>query len=86
MDLIIRENCNFIKELDQSFSFNGKPMSRGYYNLVVSIRDFKFYKSGLEPHRGWSPTKARDYFGLPKRQNVDETIESLEFLRDYLNQ
>jgi hypothetical protein len=86
MYLTIKEDCKFVEELDQNFIFNGKPMSRGYYNLVVSIRDFKFYKSGMKPHRGWKPTWVREYFGLPKRISVDETIESLEFLRDYLNQ
>jgi hypothetical protein len=84
MGFCIRENCKFILELDETFSFNNKPMSRGYYNLVVSIRDFKLYKNGMKPHRGWKPSLVRDYFGLPKRQNIDNTIEELESLRDYL--
>ena len=86
MEISIKPDCRFALELDETFSFNGKPMSRGYYNLVVSIRDFKLYKKGMIPHRGWKPTLAREYFGLPKRQNVDRTIDTLEYLRDWLIQ
>ena len=84
MGFCIREDCKFVEELDQNFSFNGKPMSRGYYNLVVSIRDFKLYECGMIPHRGWKPTLIRDYSGLSKRQTTENTIEELDSIRDYL--
>jgi len=78
------EQSAFKRDLDETFSFNGKPMSRGWYNLVVSIRDFKLYEKGLRPHRHWKPTHARKYFGIKPRESTQNTIILLEGWRDIL--
>ncbi len=74
----------FIKDLDEYFNFNGNPMSRGFYNLVISIRDFKLYEKGLKPFGGWKPTAAREYFGIKPRESTKNTIILLEGWRDIL--
>jgi hypothetical protein len=75
----------FIRDLEKFTNFNGNPMPIGYYNLVVSIRDFKLYDKGMKPHRHWKPTFAREYFGLKPRLSTKETITILEDWRDSLN-
>jgi hypothetical protein len=74
----------FIRDLDRTINFNGKPMPLGYYNLVISIRDFKLYQKGLKPHRHWKPTHAREYFGIRKRASTQTTINMLEGWRDLM--
>lgn len=74
----------FLRDLNRTINFNGKPMPLGYYNLVISIRDFKLYERGLKPHRHWKPTHARKYFGLKPRATNEYTIHCLEQWRDAL--
>ena len=81
-----KEQPQFIKELDKTINFNGKQMPLGYYNLVISIRDFKLYAKGLKPYRGWKPTLAREYFGIRKRASNETTIQMLEGWRDLINE
>lgn len=81
----MKEQTQFIKDLDKTIDFNGNPMPLGYYNLVVSIRDFKMYaKHGMKPHRGWKPTVAKEYFGIKKRESPKNTLILLEGWRDML--
>lgn len=80
----MREQTQFVKDLDKTIDFNGNPMPIGYYNLLISIRDFKLYKSGMKPYRGWKPTAAREYFGIRKRASTETTIQMLEGWRDLM--
>lgn len=70
------EQTQFKKDLDVSLQFNGKLISRGMYNLLVSIRDVKLYSKGLKPHRGWQIGDVKRYFGI--KGNVLKIIEQLE--------
>jgi len=74
------EGTQFEKDFEESFSMNGSPMSRAYYNLVVSIRDFKLYAMGMKPNRHWKVKPVKEYFGI--KGNTDKCVETLE---DYLN-
>jgi len=81
----MKEQAQFIKDLDKTIDFNGNPMPLGYYNLVVSIRDFKMYaRHGMKPHRGWQPTAAKQYFGIKKNENAKNVVILLEGWRDML--
>lgn len=70
------EQTQFQTDLDQPIQFNGKLISRGMYNLLVSIRDVKLYSKGLKPHRGWQIGDVKRYFGI--KGNVLKIIEQLE--------
>ena len=70
------EQTQFQTDLDKSIQFNGKLISRGMYNLLVSIRDVKLYSKGLKPHRGWQIGDVKRYFGI--KGNVLKIIEQLE--------
>lgn len=70
------EQTQFQTDLDQPIQFNGKVISRGMYNLLVSIRDVKLYSKGLKPHRGWQIGDVKRYFGI--KGNVLKIIEQLE--------
>lgn len=68
-------STQFEKDFEKTFSFNGKPMSRAYYNLVVSKRDVALFCKGIKPHRNWRFTDVKDYFGLKgNKQKVYEQL------------
>ena len=45
-------------------NYDGKPMSRAYYNLCISIRDVSLYSKGLKAHRYWRLKDVKQYFGV----------------------
>ena len=48
------------KDLD----VNGTMMSKGYWNLIVSIRDLGLYEVGMKPNRHWKISHVKAYFGI----------------------
>ena len=55
----------FEADLGEMFKFNDGQMSRGVYNLIVSIRDMKlFCKIGMKPNRHWRMKDVKWYFGV----------------------
>ena len=48
------------KDLD----VNGVMMSKGYWNLIVSIRDLGLYEVGMKPNRHWKISHVKAYFGI----------------------
>jgi hypothetical protein len=62
------------------FSMNGNPMHRGYYNLVVSIRDVKLFVAGMKAHRSWRLKDVKDYFGV--KGNKENVLKQLIRLRE----
>ena len=54
----------FEADFANEFSMNGKPMSRAYWNLIISIRDCKLYSRGIKPHRNWKIGDVKWYFGV----------------------
>lgn len=71
----------FIDMTDESklLNINGSEMPKGYWNLILTIRDLSMYaKCGIKPHRHWKITDVKRYFG------IKGTAESmLEQLRAY---
>ena len=76
----MRQKTQFEKDLDLSMSINGKQSSRGYYNLIVSIRDVKLFSGGLKPHRHWRLKDVKSYFGLTG--NAQSILDRLKDFRD----
>ena len=75
------QNSRYIADCsdDTILSMNGNPMHKGFYNLVVSIRDVKLFIVGMKPHRHWKFNDMKKYFGL--KGNKHKIAEQLEQLR-----
>lgn len=83
----IHEDSLFYQDLvdqDKVMSFNGKPMSRGYWNLIISIRDCGLYSKGLKPHRFWKITDVKKYFKITG--NAETMKIQLEQIRELITQ
>jgi len=64
-------------------TMNGNPMHKGFYNLIVSIRDIKLFIAGIKPHRHWKFNDTKKYFGLKgNKEKVSEQLEQLK--REYI--
>lgn len=48
------------KDLD----VNGVMMSKGYWNLIITIRDLGLYEVGMKPNRHWKISHVKAYFGI----------------------
>jgi hypothetical protein len=74
----------FAEQLGIGFSFNGKEMSRGMYNLLVTRRDMKMYsRHNMKPHRFWKFGDVKTYFGLSGgKDKVCQQIEELIAIMD----
>ena len=75
---ILKKDSQFLKDMEVPLSINGNPSVRGYYNLVVSIRDLKLFCKGIKPHRLWRLKDVKDYFGL--KGNKQSILADLEYL------
>jgi hypothetical protein len=69
----------FEKDLEQPLSINGAASSKGFYNLIVSIRDVKLWSKGIKPHRFWKVTDVKKYFGI--KGNKEALVSQLEELK-----
>ena len=64
-------------------TMNGNPMHKGFYNLIVSIRDVKLFIAGMKPHSNWKYKNVKEYFGLKgNKENVLNQLEQLK--REYI--
>jgi len=76
------QGTKFMEDLSSEFSMNGKPMSHGYWNLILSIRDCKLYSKGIKPHRRWRISDVKWYFGI--KGGAAKMAETLEAYKDIL--
>ena len=76
------EGTRFQSDLGNVFSFDGNPMSRAYYNLVVTIRDVSLFSKGIKPHRFWRLKDVKAYFGV--KGGTDKVLKQLESYRDLM--
>lgn len=70
----------FMKDCFTSIAINDGYMTRGWYNLIISIRDLGLYQSGMKPHRYWKITDVKNYFGI--KGNKFDVYDQLMQLRD----
>ena len=75
---ILKKDSQFLKDMETPLSINGNPSVRGYYNLVVSIRDLKLFCAGIKPHRFWRLKDVKEYFGI--KGNKQSILADLEYL------
>ena len=55
----------FELDWEKPMNINGMISNKGYYNLVLTIRDLGLYtKVGLKPHRHWRLKDVKQYFGI----------------------
>lgn len=73
----------------QYIDSNGaRPMSRAFWNLVVSIRDVGLFCKGIAPNRHWRLKHVKEYFGLKgsKEKIYDQLNEMLAVYKEELRQ
>ena len=72
------EGTLFERDLHLPLNLNGKVVSRGRYNLLVSIRDVSLFSKGIKAHRFWKLKDVKAYFGA-----TGSTLKVLEQLNQY---
>ena len=80
MSKSIENTTQFERDLIVPLSINGNSSCRGWYNLVVSIRDLGLWKIGMKPNRHWKISDVKRYFGI--KGNVDSCIDQLNKLKE----
>lgn len=65
---LLMEETPFTKQFfdfENTINVNGKPMTHGQYNLIISKRDIGLYvKCNMKPNRNWRVSDFKAYFGL----------------------
>ena len=64
---IINGKSQFFADLideSKAININGKVTPKGYYNLIVTIRDLGLYEIGMKPNRHWKISDVKAYFGI----------------------
>lgn len=65
---------------EKPMNINGMEANRGYYNLIISIRDVSLWVKGMKPHRHWRITDVKKYFGL--KGSAENILQRLKDFRD----
>jgi hypothetical protein len=79
------QNSRYVADCTEQtlLTMNGNPMHKGFYNLIVSIRDVKLFIAGMKPHSNWKYKNVKEYFGLKgNKENVLNQLEQLK--REYI--
>jgi hypothetical protein len=70
------------RDCHYAIQINDKIASRGWYNLVLSIRDVRLWTKGIAPHRHWRLKHVKQYFGI--KGTAPKMLEQLEaMLEEY---
>jgi hypothetical protein len=77
------ENTQFYADLSKALLLNNSNTSKGYYNLLVTIRDCKLYSIGLKPNRNWKISDVKKYFGI--KGNAQQLTTQLEEIKNLIN-
>tara|TARA_B100000780_G_scaffold211720_1_gene151526 strand:- start:485 stop:793 length:309 start_codon:yes stop_codon:yes gene_type:complete len=78
-----QEQTRFEKDWFQPMNINGMESNKGYYNLIVSIRDVSLWIKGLKPHRNWYLTDVKKYFGI--KGNAQTVLDILNHHKEYIH-
>ena len=80
--LINNQSQFYLDLIDESktMNVNSVPMSKGYWNLIISIRDCGLYSKGIKPHRFWKISDVKWYFGISG--SATQMAEELKLIRD----
>ena len=57
--------------------------NRGYYNLIITIRDLGLYSHGIIPNRYWKISDVKNYFGIKgnatsMKAQLEEILEAIK--------
>ena len=79
----INADSQFFQDLmdeSKAININGNMVAKGYWNLVLSIRDCSMYaKVGMKPHRHWKITDVKKYFGIKgTAQQIHEQLVQIK--------
>lgn len=81
---VIDSGSQFYQDLideSKTLSVNSSQMSRGYYNLILSIRDCSLYSKGIKPHRFWKITDVKNYFKVKgTASDIAEQLRAIQIL------
>jgi hypothetical protein len=72
----------FEQDMSKHINYNGTDIPRGYYNLVMSIRDVSLFSKGIKPHRNWRLKDVKWYFGISG--NTQKVLSELNHIKDLL--
>ena len=78
----IQTQTQFEKDWEKPMMINSMEANRGYYNLVISIRDVSLWTKGIKPHRHWYITDVKKYFGISG--SAEKVLNQLKDFRDSL--
>lgn len=62
-----------------AIQINNKLATRGWWNLVVSIRDLNLWIKGIRPHRHWRLKHVKHYFNV--KGSAEKILQQLEDLK-----
>jgi hypothetical protein len=82
---LVNANSQFFIDMTdktRQINFNGSPMPRGYYNLILSIRDCGLYSKGIKPHRHWKISDVKKYFGI--KGSAESMYNQLQMIKEAL--
>ena len=81
---VIDSGSQFYQDLideSKTLNVNSSQMSRGYYNLILSIRDCSLYSKGIKPHRFWKITDVKNYFKVKgTASDIAEQLRAIQIL------
>ena len=68
----------FEQDLEKQIAINNGYITRGEWNLILSIRDCKLYSKGIKPHRNWKISHVKFYFGITgTAQSIVQKLEEM---------
>ena len=70
----------FEKDNEVTINYDGKPISKGVYNLFLSIMAVKLFCKGIIPHRNWRLKDVKEYFGV--KGSKEKVLLELEKIRE----
>lgn len=85
-EISINIDSQFFQDLmdeSKAININGNMVAKGYWNLVLSIRDCSMYaKFGMKPNRHWKITDVKKYFGI--KGTATQVHEQLVAIKEML--
>ena len=75
----MKQQTAYERDCNYAIQINDKLESRGWYNLVVSIRDVGLWTKGLAPNRHWRLKHVKEYFGI--KGNAHKILEQLNEMK-----
>ena len=76
----MNKDSEFMRDL-VSFTYSDNLLvNRGFYNLIVTIRDLKLVLVGIRPHRNFKLRDVKRYFGI--NGSAKKILERLLEIRD----